>query len=73
MKALNAYGDNTSIVLDEENVQQAKTGSVVILKGAIFPGESTQAVVHRSQTIEESRTKHILLRIDTNATMKLWT
>lgn len=65
-KALGSCGDNECIVIDERRVQQAGTGSVVILKGAIYPQESTRAVVHRSPTIEESGEKRLLLRIDTN-------
>lgn len=65
-KALNSRGANDCIVIDESRVQQAKTGSVVILKGAIYPQVATKAVVHRSPTIEESGEKRLLLRIDTN-------
>ena len=54
------------IVLDESNIQQAKTGAVVILKGAMYPAKGTNAVVHRSPTIEESGATRLLLRIDTN-------
>ncbi|MEM9722880.1 MAG: DUF1826 domain-containing protein [Bacteroidota bacterium] len=63
---LNSRGDNDCIVLDESKIQQAETGSVLILKGAIYPQEGTKAVVHRSPTIEESGGKRLLLRIDTN-------
>lgn len=65
-KALNALEGNKSIVIDENKIQQAKTGSVVILKGAIYSKETTEAVVHRSPTIEETGEKRLLLRIDTN-------
>ena len=64
--ALHSREGNESIVLDESKIQQAETGSVLILKGAIYPQEGTKAVVHRSPTIEESGEKRLLLRIDTN-------
>lgn len=65
-KALDTCGDAECIVLDETKIQQAKTGSVVILKGAIYPIEGTKAIVHRSPTIEETSERRLLLRIDTN-------
>lgn len=65
-KALDTCGDNECIVLDETKIHQAKTGSVVILKGAIYPIEGTKAIVHRSPTIEETGERRLLLRIDTN-------
>lgn len=63
---------NDSIVLREEDVQQVKTGSVAILKGALYPN-STDAIMHRSPTIESNNQKRLLLRIDTNAAQNLWT
>ncbi len=65
-KALDTCGDNDCIVLDENKVQQAPTGAIVILKGAIYPQDGTSAIVHRSPTIEETGQKRLLLRIDTN-------
>ncbi len=65
-KVLNTGGDNERIVIDESKIQQAKTGSVLILKGTLYPQQGTSAVVHRSPTIEESSEKRLLLRIDTN-------
>ncbi|MBM3429762.1 MAG: DUF1826 domain-containing protein [Bacteroidetes bacterium] len=65
-KALDTCGDNECIVLDETKIHQTKTGSVVILKGAIYPIEGTKAIVHRSPTIEEIGERRLLLRIDTN-------
>ena len=64
--ALNGDGDNDSIVMNEHMVQQAQTGDIVILKGAIYPAPHTKACVHRSPTIEESGLTRLLLRIDTN-------
>jgi hypothetical protein len=64
--ALNSCGDNECIVRNEKRIQQVKTGSVVILKGAIYPSSEVQAIVHRSPTIEESGKKRLLLRLDTN-------
>lgn len=65
-KALDSSDDNDCIVIDENKVQRVKTGSVALLKGALFPQEGTRAIVHRSPTIEESGETRLLLRIDTN-------
>jgi hypothetical protein len=65
-KALSLLVDNDSIVLDESKIRQTKTGSVVILKGAIYPKTGTNAITHRSPVIEESGQNRLLLRIDTN-------
>ncbi len=62
--ALGTCGGNQAIVRDTSNIKQAKTESVLILKGAKYPKEGTKAVVHRSPTIEESGDKRLLLRID---------
>lgn len=64
--ALNSCGDNECIVIDENKVQQAKTGAIVILKGAVYSKNRIKAIVHRSPTIEESGETRLLLRIDTN-------
>lgn len=69
-KELNAYGNNKSIVLDENKIQQAETGSVLILKGSNYLPNNTAAVVHRSLTIEGNGEKRLLLRIDTNEFLK---
>ncbi|MCH2197593.1 MAG: DUF1826 domain-containing protein [Flavobacteriales bacterium] len=65
-KALNCHGGNEDIVLNEEEIRQATTGSVVLLKGSRYPQRGIEAIVHRSPTIEESRINRLLLRIDTN-------
>lgn len=67
--ALRNNGDNTQIVLKEKKIKQAKTGAVVILKGAMYPQEKVKAIVHRSPTIEESGDRRLLLRVDTNNTL----
>ena len=51
------------IVIDEDLIQQALTGDVLILKGALYP--EANAVIHRSPTIEETNERRLLLRIDT--------
>ena len=72
-KAMDVNGStNESIVIDDTKVQQAKTGSVVLLKGAIYPQNNTNAIVHRSPTIEETGEKRLLLRTDTNTSLNLW-
>lgn len=62
-KALDTYGDNASIVIDKSSIEQAKTGAVVILKGAKYL-KVTNPAVHRSPAIEENGEKRLLLRID---------
>lgn len=52
--------------IEKSRIQEAETGSVIILKGAIYPKEGTRPVLHRSPTIEEGGEKRILLRIDTD-------
>lgn len=47
------------------DIQQAGTGDIVILKGALYP--DGHAIMHRSPTIEEMGAARLLLRIDTNA------
>lgn len=68
-KALNNYRSNANIVINENKINQVKTGALVLLKGALFPNKITKAAVHRSPTIEESGEKRLLLRIDTNNTL----
>lgn len=57
-------GENEAIVVKPKLIQQTKTGDVLILKGALYPG--AKAAIHRSPSIEESNEKRLLLRIDTN-------
>lgn len=64
--ALETYGDNETIVKDQSQINYAKTGAVVLLKGAVYPLNGTKAVVHRSPTIEETGMTRLLLRIDAN-------
>ena len=65
-KALHTIGSDDPVALDEEKIQQVETGSVVILKGAVYPKEDTRAAVHRSPAIEDGGVRRLLLRIDTN-------
>ena len=44
-------------------IQQAQTGEVVLLKGMLYPNGN--AVMHKSPSIEEAGNKRLLLRIDT--------
>ena len=64
--ALETYGDNETIVKDKSQINYAKTGAVVLLKGAVYPLKGTKAVVHRSPTIEGTGISRLLLRIDAN-------
>lgn len=72
-EALYASKDNHCIVRDNNNIQRASTGSIIILKGAIYPEPETKAIVHRSPTIEEIGERRLLLRIDTNDFLGLLT
>lgn len=58
-----AKGSNAEIVADEELIQQANTGEVVILKGALY--ENANPILHRSPSIEKHGERRLLLRIDT--------
>ena len=65
-EALNAYKTNKHIVINENNIEQTNTGAVTILKGATYSKEETNAIVHRSPSIEKNGEKRLLLRIDMN-------
>ncbi|SNR14689.1 DUF1826 domain-containing protein [Tenacibaculum jejuense] len=69
-EALKNFADNATIVIDENNIQQAETGTVIILKGSTYPKYQTKAIVHRSPTIENKEEKRLLLRIDTSEFLK---
>lgn len=69
-KALQAGKDNQEIVKDEQQIQQASAGDVVLLKGALYP--DANPILHRSPSIEEHGEKRLLLRIDTNEFLNIW-
>lgn len=71
-KAMRQKGSDPGIALDKSKIQQVNTGEVVILKGAVYPGENTQACVHRSPTIEEAGETRLLLRLDTNEFLRMF-
>jgi len=71
-KALGTRGSKQSIFIEQDRIQQANTGAVVLLKGALYSDESTRAVVHCSPSIEEDAQKRLLLRIDTGNTINIW-
>ena len=52
------------IVIDIDEVHQAKTGSIVILKGAHYNRGKSPPVVHRSPPIKHLNETRLLLRID---------
>lgn len=56
--------NNKEIIQSPTLVQQANTGDVLILKGALYP--NAKAVIHRSPSIEKNKVKRLLLRIDIN-------
>jgi len=64
LKALQRRGEHQEIVRDQGQIQQVRTGHVVILKGALYP--DANPILHRSPDIEKQGEKRILLRIDTN-------
>jgi len=63
-KALKPGSGNQEIVKNEEQIQQVRTGDVVLLKGALYP--KANPILHRSPSIEKNGEKRLLLRIDTN-------
>lgn len=69
-KAYQGGRGNVDIVADENLIQQAQTGDVVILKGALYP--DANPVLHRSPSIEQTQRKRLLLRIDNNESHNLW-
>ncbi len=46
---------------DEGQIQQANTGYVLILKGALYP--ENNPIAHRSSTIQETGEKHLFKRL----------
>ena len=58
--------DDDCLVIEKSKIQQTKEGSVVILKGALYPKEGTSPILHRSPTIEEGGIRRLMLRIDTD-------
>ena len=70
-KALQTGKDNQEIVRDEKHIQQASAGDVVLLKGALY--HEANPILHRSPTIEKQGEKRLLLRIDTNEFINIWT
>ena len=61
-----------NLAIEEDRIHQVKTGSVALLKGAIYPDDDSTAIVHRSPTIEETGERRLLLRIDTNELSNFW-
>lgn len=67
----NAYQSgepNEQIIQNSALIQQANTGDVLILKGALYP--NANAVIHRSPSIQEKGQKRLLLRIDMTKPLK---
>lgn len=63
-EASHVRGKKQELVIDEQQIQQASTGDIVILKGALFP--EANPILHQSPTIEKTGGKRLLLRIDTD-------
>jgi hypothetical protein len=55
---------NARIVPDYTNVQRAKTGEVIIMKGEMFLGNRGRGAVHRSPTLQEHGGYRIVLTLD---------
>lgn len=71
-KAVDARSCEESVFLEEGRIQQAQTGAVVLLKGALYVDDNAKAVVHRSPSIEGDGQKRLLLRFDTSNTINIW-
>ncbi len=70
MKAYHSGDNNSEIVSDQLMIQQAHTGDIVILKGALYP--DANPILHRSPTIEENGENRLLLRIDAADSLNFW-
>ncbi|MEM6377803.1 MAG: DUF1826 domain-containing protein [Bacteroidota bacterium] len=69
-QALKARKSNEEIVRDQKHIQHVNTGDVVLLKGALY--EDANPILHRSPSNETPGTNRLLLRIDTEAFLKVW-
>ena len=58
--------EEEKIILDKSQIHQLLPFDVALFKGALYPDNSINAVLHRSPAIEELNQKRILLRFDTN-------
>ena len=56
--------EDKNFVLDPQQIQQAESGDIVLLKGALYP--DSNPILHRSPSIKAAGKKRLLLRIDTN-------
>ena len=63
-KALQSGGAKQEFVVEERHIQQANTGDIVLLKGALYP--EANPILHRSPAIEATGETRFILRIDTN-------
>ncbi len=63
-KATRARGNKQEMVIDEQHIQQASAGDVIILKGALYP--DANPILHQSPPIESTGQNRLLLRIDTD-------
>jgi len=65
-KALSNCENNESIVINQSNIQQVKTGNVVILKGAKYQRKTTKGAVHRSPTMKKKKKDYYYVLIQMN-------
>lgn len=56
---------NARIVPHARNIERARPGDVVLLKGELFPGNAGRGAVHRSPPIESTGERRIVLTLDT--------
>ncbi|NRB50252.1 MAG: DUF1826 domain-containing protein [Saprospiraceae bacterium] len=63
-KATRARGRKQEMVINEQLIQQASTGDLVLLKGALYP--DANPILHQSPPIESTGENRLLLRIDTD-------
>jgi hypothetical protein len=62
---MNCCKTNEALIKDQTKIHEAKPFEVLILKGALHEYNSTQAILHRSPTVTETKSNRLLLRIDT--------
>lgn len=63
-KASRIRGNKQELLIDEQQIQQASEGDVIILKGALYA--EANPILHQSPVIEKTGETRLLLRIDTD-------
>lgn len=68
-ETLECTAESEQALLEQDKIQQAKIGSAVILKGALYPSTGSKAIYHRSPSVSTGGVKRLLLRIDATGTI----